>query len=1104
MLSLSKIKSPENAQSYFTELDDYYSRDAGASSEWFGNGADKLKLNSKQIDAALFKEILEGNLPDGTKIGGENHTPGWDATFSAPKSLSALALAGGDIRLVQAHDKAVNDALLWIQKEAAYTRIKDSNGEVESLKNESLLIGKFRHETNREKDPQLHTHAVIMNATYDEACGKWRSLDSRELYQVKMLAGFKYRQFLAENAAKVGYQIEVTKIGKEVGFEIGDVQKDLVKYWSSRSAQVESYLKEQGLTRETATAQQKQEATLATRKAKGVSDHDELKLHWQRDALAHGVNLNHLVGNAEIREQFAFNQFEQNKKAVALKSLTFAIAKLEERSSVFSKDDLLKEVSEHSFAKTDSVSIDNAVKDFEKNSSLYGRALTKWDSTSGSMIEVDAYTTEKNLQIESRMISAARTLSNDKNAKALMTDAQARGVVENMVMDSKYPWNNAQINATKNILSSKSRLNLIQGYAGTSKTNSVMKGLASEFEKAGYEVKPLAPTASAADTLGEALGAEGQTVQSYLLGKDERTGKSRILIVDEASLMSSNDTRRLLERAAKHGDRVVLTGDVKQLGSVEFGEAFLQLQKDGHRTEVLDVIVRQTNEELRDAVYDALNGNTEAALSKVTTIELEKREDRLYQIAEDYTTLNMEDREKTLLVAPGRDDRESLNDLIRSRMIENKELSDKHVVIDIYKSKDMTNAESLEAKSYAVDDFIEFQKNYKSIGVAKGEKAKVISVDSQSNKVKLQFDNTRTIEIDPSRTTKISALNKLELELREGDKLIRTATVSKENKELNGSELRVVDIDSESGYVTVTEANNLKRLSFKELEKVDHSYVQTAHQAQGKTFERAYALCESYRSNLVNQRAFYVQLSRAKESVRVYTDNKEALANVVDRRTGEKPTAIQEWNSKIESVHKEKLRSEVEVKNELYEVKGSLKVELKSDLNLESGLDNEEQNWEKIRRLKLAEFEVEKQRLRVNNLAKYEQLRSDRNYSKIRPPIAGIGVVNNIKNTVHNIKVLKRKAINAYKTTKVAVNSAKLKIQEFNLNNSPEFKEARALREKMIKENWEKRAADTRNALNDLSNIDSSKFKHENVDASKGGDENSLREMLKNNNSLKH
>lgn len=1096
MLSLSKIKSPENAKTYFTEVDDYYSRDAGASSEWFGNGADKLKLNSKQIDAALFKEILEGNLPDGTKIGGENHTPGWDATFSAPKSLSALALAGGDIRLVQAHDKAVNDALLWLQKEAAFTRIKDSNGDVESFRNESLLVGKFRHETNREKDPQLHTHAVIMNATYDEVSGKWRSLDSRELYQVKMMAGFKYRQFLAENTAKLGYKIEVTKIGKEVGFEIGDIQPDLIKYWSSRSAQVESYLKEQGLTRETATAQQKQEATLATRKAKGVSDHDELKLHWQKDALAHGVNLNHLVGNAEVREAFAISEFEQNKKSEALKSLTFAISKLEERSSVFSKEELIKEVSEHSFAKTDSMSIENVIKDFEKNKKLYSRALNKWDATTGSMVEVEAYTTERNLQIESRMISAARSLSNFKNSKALMSQAQAKIVVEEMVSSSKYPWNDAQINATKNILSSKSRLNLIQGYAGTSKTNSVMKGLASEFEKAGYEVKPLAPTASAADTLGEALGAQGQTVQSYLLGQDERTGKPRVLIVDEASLMSSNDTRRLLERAVKHGDRVVLTGDVKQLGSVESGEAFMQLQQDGHRTEVLDVIVRQTNEELRDAVYDSLNGNTEAALSKVTTIELEKREDRLFKIAEDYTSLSLNEREKTLLVAPGRDDRESLNQLIRSRMIETKELSENKTVIEIFKSKDMTKAESLEAKSYEIDDYIEFHKNYKSIGIEKGERAKVIAIDKETNKIKLLFDNTRTIDIDPNRVTKLGVFNKSSLEIREGDKLIRTATINKEKKELNGSELRVVGIDIESGYVTVNEANKIKRLSVKELEKVDHSYVQTAHQAQGKTFERAYALCESYRSNLVNQRAFYVQLSRAKESVRVYTDNKDALAIAVDRRTGEKPTAIQEWNSKVENVKNSTSQSDLEAKNQLSEIKGNLKAETKSDFNLDDGKDIEDRNWEKIRALKLAEFEVEKQRLRVSNLAKYEHLRSERNHAKLRAHKVGIGVVNNLKNSIHNIKVIKRKAVNALKTTRVAVNSAKLKIQEYKLNNAPEFKEARVLREKMIKENWEKRAADSIKALENSIMGGSLKVKSDVRIEQTENPESSLREMF--------
>ena len=64
--------------------------------------------------------MLEGEVPDGSghrlgrrgKDGGIHHRPGRDLTLSAPKSVSLLALVGGDARIVQAHDRAVARTLI--------------------------------------------------------------------------------------------------------------------------------------------------------------------------------------------------------------------------------------------------------------------------------------------------------------------------------------------------------------------------------------------------------------------------------------------------------------------------------------------------------------------------------------------------------------------------------------------------------------------------------------------------------------------------------------------------------------------------------------------------------------------------------------------------------------------------------------------------------------------------------------------------------------------------------------------------------------------------------------------------------------------------------
>src|SRR3546814_6189380 len=96
--------------------------------------------------------------------------------------------------------------------------------------------------------------------------------------------------------------------------------------------------------------------------------------------------------------------------------------------------------------------------------------------------------------------------------------------------------------------------------------------------------------------LGEALAKRGDTVTRHMLTPGRAaSGPSAAWIVDEASLLSARDTARLFELALKHDARVILVGDVKQLGSVEAGAAFAQLQSAGMETARLETIVRQTN-----------------------------------------------------------------------------------------------------------------------------------------------------------------------------------------------------------------------------------------------------------------------------------------------------------------------------------------------------------------------------------------------------------------------------------------------------------------------------------------------------------------------------
>ena len=203
--SIGKIASPSQGVGYF-ERDGYYAKNDPAhreASAWAGKGAEELGL-SGPVDPDAFKAILEGKVPGGRQLGRKDldgsihHRPGRDVTLSAPKSVSLMALVGGDERIVTAHDRAVGKTLAWIEPNAIETRMQDkATGAMVRTGGQKMVAAAFRHDASRNLDPQLHTHAVIANMAQG-GDGKWRTTVDDGLYAGKMATGAIYRAELAE------------------------------------------------------------------------------------------------------------------------------------------------------------------------------------------------------------------------------------------------------------------------------------------------------------------------------------------------------------------------------------------------------------------------------------------------------------------------------------------------------------------------------------------------------------------------------------------------------------------------------------------------------------------------------------------------------------------------------------------------------------------------------------------------------------------------------------------------------------------------------------------------------------------------------------------
>lgn len=895
--SVSALTSAGQAASYY-EADDYYAEGGFAPSEWFGEAAASLGL-SGEVDRVEFAELLEGRVAGQqlgtTRDGKVEHRPGWDITFSAPKSVSIMAEVAGDKRLIAAHAAAVKAALGHVEQHMAATRVRDG-GDVRREETGNLAIATFRHATSRAHDPQLHTHAVILNATQDKD-GNWRSLEPRAFYQLQKEIGAIYRQELAHGVAKLGYQIEA---GKDAMFEIAGVPEKVIDALSQRTAAIDARLAERGTSREKASAAEKQVAALDTREAKSHTDHKSLRVEWRATAKAKGFGeAEQARVIAEAKERVKAGEMSATPEILAARAVAWAAAKLSERQAVFPASTIAREAGDYAFGRLSHSAISAAIAEAGERGALVPRAfLDRRGAEFAGFTTPEAIATE---QAMLRLEAAGRGL-----ATPLASPLAAARAVERAARQSAragFAWTDDQKRATSALLTSRDRVAAVQGYAGTAKTTTVLATYAREAAKSGLTVTALAPTASAATVLGEALGLRGDTVARHLVSPEaKRLGKGAVWIVDEASMLSARDMAALMASADKAGARLVLVGDVRQLGSVGAGAAFAQLQQTGMATAKLANVVRQTNAETREAVMASIEGHAGKALAALErgggeVVEGENRGARLATMAQRYVYLSPGERERTLVIEPSREGRDSLTTMIRQQLSQRGELSLAAVRFEALEAKGLTRAETRQAASYAIGDVVRFARDYADKGVTRGAAYRVERIDPDKAAVALKAADGSSVDwrLRQWGAGKVEVFERKAMELQAGDRVQFTRN-DREAGRINGLRGTITGIDPERQQATIALANGREQrldLTDPRDAHLRHAYVQTAHAAQGQTAERVLIHADSRSANLVDQKMLYVALSRAKSEAIVVTDDKARLIRAIHERAGEKQTAME-------------------------------------------------------------------------------------------------------------------------------------------------------------------------------------------------------------------
>ncbi|MBV6690327.1 conjugative relaxase [Xanthomonas euvesicatoria pv. physalidis] len=939
MLNVTSIRGNNQyaAAHYFSAADDYYAKENPG--EWQGQGAQVLGLTGP-VEQAQLSRLLDGQLPNGERIQttfdptDNKKRMGLDLTFSAPKSVSMQALVAGDKDVTAAHDSAVTRALEQVERLAeARKKVK---GKSYRERTGNMVIGKFRHEMSRAKDPQLHTHSVVLNMT-QRADGAWRALSNEDIFRVQHEVDALYKAELARGLQALGYAIRL--VDDQGNFELDHISRDQIEAFSARSRLIEEALANEGKTRATATTLEKQIISLATRPRKDESDRDLVKQYWVEKSRELGIDYgprSQLDGRtyeagdssggrgrergdagdriaatslparltpAQAVVQYAINHLTEREAVVRETALTatalrraVGLAGPEEvRAEIkrlVGQGALIEAVPAYRMAdRKDGPALSSAgwksyLQDLKGWSDKQAQQYVSNAIKQGSLVPAEKrYTTQKALAREKAILAIERT---GRGAiEPIMTAAAVKTALESSALNA------GQRFAVETIVSTKNRFVGIQGDAGTGKTYTVNQAVAlikqASAVSEGYRTVALAPYGNQVKALKNE-GLEAHTLASFLRTKDKPIDGKTIIVLDESGVVGARQMEQVMRVVEKAGARMVLLGDTKQTEAIEAGKPFAQLQQDGMQTARISEIQRQKDHELKTAVEQAAEGRVTQSLAHIKHVEeLKEPTERHRAIVNDYIQLTEPERRETLIVAGTNEARREINRMVRESL----DLTGKGREFETLTRVDLTQAQRRFAPSYQPGMVIQPEKDYQKAGLTRGQTYRVKEA-LPGNALVLQRQDGTTTTINPRKATQLSVYHLERAELSIGD-TVRINRNDPGRDLTNGDRMRVAGVIGGTVKLESVEQRDGRPARALELPTnrplhLEHAYASTVHSAQGLTNDRALIALDT-KSRTTSMNLYYVAISRACHEARVYTNSVKELPAAIARRF-DKTTAL--------------------------------------------------------------------------------------------------------------------------------------------------------------------------------------------------------------------
>jgi conjugative relaxase-like TrwC/TraI family protein len=886
MLSIGVMAGGQGHYYQGLAQEDYYLEGGEPVGKWWGKGAEHFKLEGKKVSASTLEKLLDGFTPKGAPFvqnagdrANSTRRPGFDLTFSAPKTVSALwALSTPEVRaeIQAAQDAAVKTALGYLERSGAFTRTGKGGVNIHPA---GLAVALFEHGTSRAGDPQLHTHALLMNLGVFDG-GRIRAIIHTEFFQRKMAAGAIYRTALASELEKrLGIEVEQDPraYGKGgIGFKVTGIPDSICDFWSKRRDEIEKQLGEWGV--ESASA-----AAAATRKTRGVKEvvppRGELFEKWKEEAKALGIEA--------LPEKRFSRRFERSEKEVfdealakTLRELTAApdtrveaktiggrfvlkavdafLAGEKERAfgqSHFTETVLLRRLAENCQAK--GISGEFLLEKFAETLKTSSTLIQLGKSKTGEL----TLTTTDVLKLETEMLNSAKVLNSNK----------VHGVPSALIDSTIEKYNRKhpdkllgkEREAAIRYLTGREggSIRSLEGLAGTAKTTalSIVREL---YEKKGYQVIGTAVAGKAvkelrqsgAEDKGALDAAKHHAKQYWRAARNKSTERYRPVGFEKAV------TLKLFEIAS----------------SVGFREAFAH-----HSRQVMRAYFKRPTYKYEPL---KLNAKTVVICDEASMVDTRQMAMLTERVKKGGGLLILAgDRKQIQAIGQGggfariADEfgKATLTEIVRQKNKTDREAVEAIVegkaksVLKSFADRNLLAVEKDKAAAIErlVDDWVKSErgnKKDKSL-IFVGTNADAAAVNQKCQEERLNAGEISSL----ARTTSRGQT------FHRGDRVLfqaKSRSIGVENGEtgtivaINPTPiLKTLTIKLDDGEKVVVPLHDYKKLSL--------GYAVTTHKGQGSTVDRAYVLLGGV---MQDKELSYVQVSRAREATKLYTTQAEA------------------------------------------------------------------------------------------------------------------------------------------------------------------------------------------------------------------------------------